>query len=199
MTEIELDISKAKEILARSFAKPSDIAWAWEMLQKQSYKNDEECYEQILTRTKFIEGLNLPTHQKDGLPSTPNKRATVVGYDIREHQYVRVEDVKRLAIERKLDWLPSGSKTASTPNDMDAKPWQVADPRDPEPLQDWYIPARYFAREFVNENAALVANRGRLAQKIAEALPRVNVYKRGGKIPLTAETIKKALNNIQFE
>lgn len=195
MTEIELDISKAKEILAKSFAKPSDIAWAWEVLQNQSYKNDEERYQKILARTKFIEGLNLPTHQKDGLPTTPNKHSTVVGYDIREYQYVCVKDVKKLAIEKKLDWL---SATASAPNDMDAEPWLVVDPRDPEPKQSWYTPARYFARAFVKENAALVAHRGRLAQKIAEALPTVNIYKRGGKIPLDAETIKKALANISF-
>lgn len=77
-----------------------------------------------------------------------------------------------------------------------AKPWLVHNPSDPDPMQDWYTPARYFARELVANDVTLLTNRNRLAQKIAEALPKVNILKRGGKNPLDAETIKKALNII---
>lgn len=82
-------------------------------------------------------------------------------------------------------------------HDID-KPWLVHNPSDPDPILTWYIPARYFARKLVSEDVTLLTNRNRLAHKIAELLPKVNVLKRGGKKPLDAETIKKALN-ISFE
>lgn len=196
MTEIELDINKAKEILTKRFAKPSDIAWAWELLQKQSYKNDEERYQKVLARTKFIEGLNLPTHQKDGLPSTPNKYSTVVGYDIREHQYVCVKDVQKLAIDKRLDWL---SATASTPNDMNAKPWLVVDPRDPVPALDWHTPARYFAREVLKEKPLLKNNRKRVAEEVANRLVGAGIKPRAkNSTRYEVNTVLKAFENITF-
>lgn len=198
MTEIELDISEAREILAKSFAKPFDIAWAWEILQKQSYKNDEERCTQILLRAKFIEGLNLPTHQKDGLPTTPNKHSTVVGYDIREHQYVCVKDVKKFAIEKKLDWLPA---TASTPNNIDgaAKLWLVADPRDPEPKLDWHTPARFFARKVLEDKPLLIHNRKKVAEEVAKLLAGAGIKPRAKKSTrYQVNTILRAFENITF-
>ena len=96
----------------------------------------------------------------------------------------------------------ANSKSESPAPDVNGgdvgKPWLTHNPNDPIPKLAWYTPARYFAREFIKEDVTLLTNRHRLTHKIAETLPRVNVYKRGGKIPLDAETIKKALTNINF-
>lgn len=48
----------------------------------------------------------------------------------------------------------------------DTKPWFVRDPRDPEPLYEWYTPARYFARELVKQESYLLNNRDKLAPRV---------------------------------
>ena len=116
MSTNELVINQATEILLQKFAKPTDIAWAWEMLGRREYKNDEEKYKAILCLTRFIEGLNLPTRCANGLPSLQLKGVPVAGEDIRESQYVLVDAVKRLAIESEYEWatLPTSNKTMQT-------------------------------------------------------------------------------------
>ncbi|MFW8745024.1 helix-turn-helix domain-containing protein [Mesorhizobium japonicum] len=92
----EMDQEKemqAREILLRVFANSADIAWAWEILLNQKYVNDEERYKRIHDKIKFINSLKLPTRYKDGSPSGERKGVLVAGVDIRESQYLNVEDV----------------------------------------------------------------------------------------------------------
>ncbi len=76
------------------------------------------------------------------------------------------------------------------------RPWDIPDPKDPEPKQPWYIPARYFARQHVKANPSLVDKRDILAKKIAKSLDDVGIKKRGGVKPLSYRTILKALSNV---
>lgn len=90
------------------------------------------------------------------------------------------------------------SATAEHITNPDNKPWLVKDARDPDPEQPWYTPARYFARQWVIENSTLLNNRNQLATKVSHSLQSVGIKKRGGKKPLSPETIKKALINIDL-
>lgn len=61
------------------------------------------------------------------------------------------------------------------------RPWLVTDPRDsalPE-LHPWGVSARYFARQMVKDDPALLSKRPALAAKVSAALANVNIKKRG--------------------
>jgi len=80
-------------------------------------------------------------------------------------------------------------------------PWEKKEPTDPEPshFQDWYISARFFARELVKGDGSLLTKRKVLHQKIVKSLTSVEIYKRGkGKKPFDPSTISKALQNIKL-
>jgi hypothetical protein len=77
-----------------------------------------------------------------------------------------------------------------------AKPWLSIDQQDPTPAQPWYTPARYFARQLTMENPALLANRKRLADRVATALFNAGFKKRGGKLRFDSGTVLKALTNV---
>lgn len=106
------NIEEATEILLMEFAKPGDIAWAWEILQNRDYQDDEGRYKRIYDKTKFIKGLSLPTRYEDGSPSFASQSFFTVGRDVRESQYVLVEDVKQAAITAKFDWPIDALKPA---------------------------------------------------------------------------------------
>lgn len=91
---------------------------------------------------------------------------------------------------------PSGTET--TQNTPTSKPWLIADPKDPAPIHNWYIPARYFARQLIRETPLLLTNRSLLVSKIATSLSKVGINKRGNKKPFNPDTIKKALSNVDF-
>lgn len=76
------------------------------------------------------------------------------------------------------------------------KPWLEIDPRDPEPKQPWFTPARYFARQLAIENATLLANRTLLADKVSAALFNAGYKKRGGKKKFDSGTVLKAFANV---
>ncbi len=76
------------------------------------------------------------------------------------------------------------------------KPWLKPDPRDPQPEQPWYTPARYFARQLVNEDSTLLTKRDILTPKVVQHLTKVGIKKRGGIKPFDPGTIKKALTNV---
>lgn len=78
------------------------------------------------------------------------------------------------------------------------KPWLIQNPIDPIAIFDWYIPARYLARELIKDSPSLLRRRINLAEKVRELLTRYKIYKRGGKIPPQSETILKAFSNINF-
>ncbi len=76
------------------------------------------------------------------------------------------------------------------------KPWLIPNPDDPKPMHSWYVPARYFARQLVEEDSTLLGKRERLAGKVVQKLTKVGVYKRGGKLPFEPTTIMKAFSNV---
>ena len=78
------------------------------------------------------------------------------------------------------------------------KPWLIADPKDPQSEQHWYIPARYFARQLVKEDSILITKRKLLADKVVKSLTNVGIKKRGGKKPFESSTVLKAFANIDF-
>lgn len=77
-----------------------------------------------------------------------------------------------------------------------AKPWLAADPRDPEPEQPWYTPARYFARQLVAADTTILTKKLLLAAKVSKSLFDVGICKRGNKKPLAAETVLKAFPSV---
>jgi len=76
--------------------------------------------------------------------------------------------------------------------------WFNKDPRDPEPKLDWFVPARYFARQHLRNDKTLLLKREILADKVAASLKAAGVFKRGGKKPFASSTILKALSNINL-
>lgn len=78
------------------------------------------------------------------------------------------------------------------------KPWLVVDKSDPEAIQPWYTPARYFARQLVKDDSTLLTKRDVLANKIYQSLNNVGIHKRGNRKPPSADTIKKALANVKL-
>lgn len=81
---------------------------------------------------------------------------------------------------------------------LDDKPWLIANSKDPDPKQSWYIPARYFARMLVNSDPSLLVKQSLLASKVLDHMKKAGIYKRGGKKHHDPSTIKKALANIVF-
>jgi len=190
------NIEEATEILLMEFAKPGDIAWAWEILQNRDYQDDEGRYKRIYDKTKFIKGLSLPTRYEDGSPSFASQSFFTAGRDVRGSQYVLVEDVKQAAINAKFDWPIDVSKPAiSAPevikSDID-KPWLVHNPLDPPPKNSWYTPARYFARETLKEKPLLINNKLKLAGEVATLLFKIKDYPRGRVAERDPSTVLKA-------
>ena len=58
-------------------------------------------------------------------------------------------------------------------------PWEIEDPKDPEPVQLWYTPARYFARQLVRDDSTLLTKRNTLANKVVQSLTNAGINKRG--------------------
>ena len=89
-------------------------------------------------------------------------------------------------------------EAASVIQTDELKPWLTANPSDPEPVQPWYISARYFARQLVIDDSTLLTKRDLLASKVAQSLTNAGIKKRGGKLPFAPLTIKKALSNVSL-
>ena len=79
-----------------------------------------------------------------------------------------------------------------------AKPWLRVDPRDPNPEQHWYTPARYFARQLVIADTTLLTKKLILADKVSSSLAGVGIFKRGGKKPHKPDTVLKAFANVPW-
>jgi len=73
--------------------------------------------------------------------------------------------------------------------------WTI-DSRDPHREQNWYTPARYFARQLVKENPTLIAKKDLLAKEVVALLTLNRIFKRGGKLPFDPGTVKKAFVNV---
>ena len=91
----------------------------------------------------------------------------------------------------------AGKKDTET-DEQAKKRWFIHNPDDPKPEQSWYTPARYFARQLVEEDPTLLVKRDRLASKVAASLKNIRVFKRGGKLSLDPVTVKKAFSNVNL-
>lgn len=76
-------------------------------------------------------------------------------------------------------------------------PLFIKDPRDPEPKYVWYTPARYFARQLVEDDSTLLTKREILAAKVVQSFNSVGIKKRGDK-PFLPGTILKAFSNVNL-
>ena len=91
------------------------------------------------------------------------------------------------------------STKSKTPADQqNKKPWLVPDENDPPPEHDWYIPARYFARELIVADSKLLLKRDLLAKKVSDSMFKVDIKKRGIAKRYNPATIKKAFSNVKF-
>ncbi len=79
-----------------------------------------------------------------------------------------------------------------------SKPWLTIDTQDPAPVQPWYTPARYFARQLVKGDSKLLLKRPLLADKVSQSLAKVGIYKRGGRLPPESTTVLKAFANVSL-
>lgn len=82
--------------------------------------------------------------------------------------------------------------------DVPAKPWLLADPKDPAPEYSWYTPARYFARQLVAADSTLLTKRLVLADKVSKSLAGAEILKRGEKKPPAPGTVLKAFANVRL-
>ena len=93
--------------------------------------------------------------------------------------------------------LPSVTEIPAEKTKSDrTEPWWTFKEGDPKPKEPWYTPARYFARELVRDDTTLLKKRDLLAEKVAQSLTAVGIYKRGGKSPFGTGTILKSFSNV---
>lgn len=101
-----------------------------------------------------------------------------------------------MGIEEKICPPIAAPNTETHGMPLDTKPWNVRDPRDPEPSQPWYTPARHFARQLVIEDSTLLSKKLVLADKVSQSLAAAGIFKRGGVKKHAADTVLKAFVNV---
>jgi hypothetical protein len=77
-------------------------------------------------------------------------------------------------------------------------PWLIADPKDPAAKYDWYISARYFARQLVKADSTLLTKKDVLASKVVTSLSSTGFKKRGGAKNFDPATVKKAFTRVNL-
>ena len=93
---------------------------------------------------------------------------------------------------------PERAAPQAAPAHAASKPWLAIDPSDPKAQQSWYTPARYFARQFVIKDSSLILKKFLLADQVSKSLADVGIFKRGGKKPPAATTVRKAFSNVSL-
>ncbi len=195
-----MDIDKAKEILQGKYASPWAIAKAWEILLNSVLEHNESYNKRIEGKHKFIEDLNLPIHYRDGSPAIKTDGPSVEEVANRNSLCISVQSVYEAAIKANLPWpLPTITmdKTSKVgiKDDID-KLWLAHNPLDPLPVQSWYTPARFFAREIIKEKPALIHNKKKLATEVSTCLFNINDFPRGKERKRDYSTILKAFTNV---
>lgn len=98
-----------------------------------------------------------------------------------------------------LEQAPPAAKVQDEPESQtkEPKPWLIANTADPSPDQPWYTPARYFARQLVENDSTLLTKPDLLADKVLQSLNKAGILKRGGKKRFSSsDTMKKAFVNV---
>ena len=118
-------------------------------------------------------------------------------WDIYEDDlHFRAADIASLIEKSDFAAPAAKGKTALVATPGGDKPWLIPNPQDPKPIQPWYIPARYFARQLVKEDLTLLVKKSLLAKKTSQSLGSVGIFKRGGKELLSEGTVLKAFSNV---
>jgi len=173
-----LETSRLHEIQARLLRLESQIAEA------KRYHQDivTECAKGTASELRFDEEVEA----KAGELLLP--LASVEWWVQKKYSRSLVAPGKAVSIERPVT-------VASNPTE---KPWNVQDQNDPRPDYPWYTPARYFARQLAKADPTLLSKRDLLSQKVSKSLEEVGIHKRGGKLPFSTGTVKKALVNVRL-
>ena len=111
------------------------------------------------------------------------------GYDVKHLEHSQIA----LAAGTASEQSPKSGTVAAV-----AKPWLQVDPRDPNPEQHWYTPARHFARQLVIADTTLLTKKLILADKVSQSLAGAGIFKRGGKKKHSADTVRKAFANVNL-
>ena len=161
----------------------------------------------------------LTTEQED-LLMTANKIYKDNVRILNQYDFATPHEWIGLALEKEisipwLDWAIKNNLYASKKTDSsngkdeetnslkgtcndDDKPWLIHKSNDPVAKEQWYIPARYFARKLLKDNPLLLKKRLILADNVRDMMKKFGIYKRGGKLQPSAETILKAFSNVNF-
>lgn len=132
-------------------------------------------------------------HRRD--VEIPKRQAALSGTKIKPESSDSETNQK---IETPLASIPTPDSAKPKPENGKTKPWEIVDPRDPEPIQPWYTPARYFARKLVEEDSTLLVKRDQLAQKVTQSLTSAGIKKRGNVKPFDYGTVKKAFSKVNL-
>ena len=118
-----------------------------------------------------------------------------------DYHDIKLSDLKLIVKHSELICLVKSScesKVKVELSEKELKLWLIAEPEDPTPKQQWYVPARYFARQLIKGDSTLLTKRDLLASKVARSLSNAGINKRGGMKPLDKATIKKAFSNVSL-
>jgi hypothetical protein len=169
----------AQEVIARKNATDIELAAAmllgaitqWELFEPdpninkliQAYTGQETNY----TRDKMLPGI------ANAVTTLNNETGKNIPF------------ASGLAIH--TDWMETPSNTGIE----EPEPWLIIDPKDPQPEQPWYTPARYFARKHVKENSNLLANKDKLEGLVVLSLNNAGISNsRNGKFKQNGTILK---------
>ena len=173
---------------------------------QSSFQNEEE---ENKFNKRCILLINNAFSNKN-IRSRPECLLTTINQEQNHTAKIFLEHFAKWAIN-KVHWdIPPELKSLETTKEKvedklyredkpNGEPWKVHQEGDPEPEQDWYTAARYFARELVRDDSNLLTKKKYLYQKISDSLADVGIYKRGGKKAFDSQTIRKALANIKYD
>lgn len=137
-------------------------------------------------------GKSYPSLLSEVLPGDFINWARLKGYSI-------PAELEKINTVTQPETVGDGADTPPKQTDNEAvKLWLIIDPKDPNPKQPWYTPARYFARQLVKDNPTLLTKRNLLAGKVVQSLTNVGIKKRGGVKPFNSNTVLKAFSNVSL-
>lgn len=138
------DKEEARTILGQKFERLDRIAWAMVILASDAPAQNETRYRQILGVTQWLKSLGLQYRTRNGLPASQPKGVPVAGMDVREYQYLAVEDVRAAAIEARC-WPIEEQETPTMPPIPDFAPRPVRLPNASRVNVEWLVREIAFA------------------------------------------------------